>query len=116
MCVKSNQQLFDLVLLAGSQARLAACCGVEPYVVWGWLQKGISRRGALLVVWSREFKDFIEITDLRPDMKDPNILQKIITSKTFRIAREKQVKFETSKDFDKKSPIKALERLLEKKN
>lgn len=107
---QSKLVLRDLIVLAGSQARFAALCGVPTHSVWDWVRNGISRRGAVLAARSREFKDLIEPWDLRPDVGGAQISE-VAGTKAFREAMLKQLEFEASEEFEAKSPRAALRRL-----
>lgn len=114
-----NTQRFDvkqysiplikkLILIAGSTRRFAALCGVSLSVVNNhWLREGISRRGAVLISWSKEFEALLKPTDLRPDL-DARALTNITSDKRFLICRSRQIQFETGPDFEVESPLAAL--------
>jgi DNA-binding transcriptional regulator YdaS (Cro superfamily) len=106
-----SQRLKDIVTLAGSQANLAAFCGVEPYTVSDWVRNGISRAGALLIALSIEFNGTVNSWDLRADMASQKNRQKPLDSERFKTARAKQLKFEASAEFSKISSRVARQRL-----
>lgn len=100
--------LNHLITLAGSQKRFAALCGVSTTVVAGWLKNGISRRGAVLAAWSREFQAIIAYQDLRPDIDTVHKLNEVIESPKFLQWREQQLRYETQMDFQGRSPLNSL--------
>jgi DNA-binding transcriptional regulator YdaS (Cro superfamily) len=106
----SKQKLQDLILVAGSQARLAQLCGVEPHVVNKWVRNGISRRGAVLASRSREFKDLVTPRDLRSDIGALQLTE-VVGTRAYRDAVLRQDRFEESEEFEAKSPRAALRRL-----
>jgi DNA-binding transcriptional regulator YdaS (Cro superfamily) len=104
--------LRDLILIAGSQARFARLIGIVPSIVTRWLQEGISRRGAILVSQSLEFKGLVAATKLRADLYDLKIYNRILKSRSYKQSRKKQLEFEDSREFLAKSPLPGLLRLL----
>lgn len=100
--------LRHLITLAGSQTRFAQLCGVSTSVVTAWLRNGISRRGAVLVSWSKEFKNVITYRDLRPDIDSVHKLNEIVDHPKFVKCRERQLQYETTMDFAGESPMHSL--------
>jgi len=105
--------LRRLVTLAGSQRRFGALCGVSTTVVSGWLRNGISRRGAVLAAWSREFSDVITYRDLRPDIDTVYKLNEVVEHPKFLRWREQQLRYETTLDFAERSPLYSLNEIKE---
>jgi DNA-binding transcriptional regulator YdaS (Cro superfamily) len=106
-----SQRLKDIVTLAGSQANLAAFCGVEPYTVSDWVRNGISRAGALLIAKSIEFSGIVSSWDLHWETNNPEIIARTLASGRFKTARVKQLEFEASAEFSKISSRVARQRL-----